>query len=680
MQPNMGHGAVFDTGSEQPVEETKSKPPGLEGSARPQAGQQKRQEQQQQQVHVQVQTQAQAQAQDVQGFQLPYAPSLSEALERSILAQDPDYVDNQALLSYDLKKASAESNELLPTKAYNLKFEDHQQAGATVENAFGLNEQIVFDPAAAEALDLSALPQVLPQVIVDTTMDSTAPPAQPATKGDDKTASIPLICHLCPKKPTFSDVSHLLTHVSSKSHLAAEFKLKHSKKAVDQNALVRYGKWAQEYGVDDLVANRIAAKEQKKAPKRQLPNTKKRSRKSIKSEVDNDIQAQPHNVAPRPNDDAWHLHTPRDNSFDDPYSTPTTTTFFNVFSDSPQSSTYIKKESSRSGTEIADVTFQSETIDLANSDLSVAKLKGTVYPGMSIFDAATEEQRRKRNQKKQPSVLQNMVLTSESVEQYECIWDGEMSEVTRFRNVYDSPSIDGSPDDKDGIPSTGKKRRGRRAAVNSPGPRRQTRASTRAVTGKVGKRGTVGSKMRALKVDNGPGSDDDTNNPLRAHGGDHFEGDADDASLEDDVFQERRKARLGAAVSPIPSHPFGNPNAMLALPTNMPLNTASSIFNKSSAPSLFETFGMKENDGLAFQQSVPMQSYFAPQGHNMQQNGLNPLCVQRQNNFSFAYGAPSFDNSKSSVPDFQSMNVTDYSILGSAGPFHTGNGRRDFDI
>lgn len=96
------------------------------------------------------------------------------------------------------------------------------------------------------------------------------PPAPPATKAFDKAAAtIPLICHLCPARPTFSDVSHLLTHVSSKSHLAAEFKLKHSKKADDQDALVQYAQWEEENGVNDLVANRIAAKEQKKAPKRQ---------------------------------------------------------------------------------------------------------------------------------------------------------------------------------------------------------------------------------------------------------------------------------------------------------------------------------------------------------------------------------------------------------------------------
>lgn len=92
---------------------------------------------------------------------------------------------------------------------------------------------------------------------------------------------------------------------------------------------------------------------------------------------------------------------------------------------------------------------------------------------------------------------------------------------------------------------------------------------------------------------------------------------------------------------------------------------------------------MKENDNLSFplQQPVPMPSYFAPQGHNMQQNGLNPLCVQRQDNFPFLYGAGSFDNSKSSTPAFQTLNGTDYSGLGSGAPYQTGHVKRsEFEI
>lgn len=136
------------------------------------------------------------------------------------------------------------------------------------------------------------------------------------------------------------------------------------------------------------------------------------------------------------------------------------------------------------------------------------------------------------------------------------------------------------------------------------------------------------------------------------------------------------------ATSPLAGHPFGHPTAMQALPTNMPLNTGSAMFNKN-VPNFFDGFGMKENDNLNFplQQSVAMPSYFAPQGHNMQQNGLNPLCVQRQDNFPFLYGTASFDNSKPSTPTFQPMNGTDYSGLGSAPPFQTGNAKRSpFDI
>ena len=39
-------------------------------------------------------------------------------------------------------------------------------------------------------------------------------------------AGIPLHCNVCPRKPDFSDVSHLLTHIASKGHLSNYYKLK----------------------------------------------------------------------------------------------------------------------------------------------------------------------------------------------------------------------------------------------------------------------------------------------------------------------------------------------------------------------------------------------------------------------------------------------------------------------
>lgn len=151
------------------------------------------------------------------------------------------------------------------------------------------------------------------------------------------------------------------------------------------------------------------------------------------------------NTPLHPNPNIWHLHAPRDNSFETFYGTPP----YNghsayPFPDSPQSSAYIKQETSQSGTETGNTSFLSETADVDGGD-DTSKLKGTVYPGMGLFDAATPIQKRKRNQKKHASVIRNMEMTSASINPDEEVWDITMSEVTRTRNVYDSPSIDGSP-------------------------------------------------------------------------------------------------------------------------------------------------------------------------------------------------------------------------------------------
>lgn len=83
-------------------------------------------------------------------------------------------------------------------------------------------------------------------------------------------AAIPLRCTLCPKKPGFSDLSHLLTHISSKSHLAhrfkAELRARDDPAAMDE--VRQYDQWCEQYGINDLLAERMAAKEQKKTGRR----------------------------------------------------------------------------------------------------------------------------------------------------------------------------------------------------------------------------------------------------------------------------------------------------------------------------------------------------------------------------------------------------------------------------
>jgi hypothetical protein len=51
-----------------------------------------------------------------------------------------------------------------------------------------------------------------------------------------------------------------------------------------------------------------------------------------------------------------------------------------------------------------------------------AKLKGVIWPGMDIFDAATPEARRRRNQKKTHTVLEQLETNSQTVTNMETVW------------------------------------------------------------------------------------------------------------------------------------------------------------------------------------------------------------------------------------------------------------------
>jgi hypothetical protein len=88
-------------------------------------------------------------------------------------------------------------------------------------------------------------------------------------KVKNKNTSIRLQCTLCPKTPQFSDVSHLLTHIASKSHLSHRFKLQiraQSESAARQQ-LDNFDEWYRNNNLDVLLSGRMAAKEQKKSSK-----------------------------------------------------------------------------------------------------------------------------------------------------------------------------------------------------------------------------------------------------------------------------------------------------------------------------------------------------------------------------------------------------------------------------
>jgi hypothetical protein len=86
----------------------------------------------------------------------------------------------------------------------------------------------------------------------------------------DENKNIPLECLLCVKNPKFSDISHLLTHISSKSHLAQQFSvgLRAKNEPPIKERLRRYEKWYEENGIEDLLQERMAAKVHKKTGRR----------------------------------------------------------------------------------------------------------------------------------------------------------------------------------------------------------------------------------------------------------------------------------------------------------------------------------------------------------------------------------------------------------------------------
>jgi hypothetical protein len=90
-------------------------------------------------------------------------------------------------------------------------------------------------------------------------------------------ASSLLKCSICPKRPSFSDISHLLTHVGSKGHLSHLHKLQvrsHQEIAAGHE-LAAYDRWYQQHGLGQLLSERMLQKESKKGNKRGRSTTQR---------------------------------------------------------------------------------------------------------------------------------------------------------------------------------------------------------------------------------------------------------------------------------------------------------------------------------------------------------------------------------------------------------------------
>jgi hypothetical protein len=77
---------------------------------------------------------------------------------------------------------------------------------------------------------------------------------------------IPLVCTICVKQPVFSDISHLLTHIGSKGHLASYYKnkIRSTSDANCRRMIAEYDKWYNDWGLEDLMTERISIKDKKR--------------------------------------------------------------------------------------------------------------------------------------------------------------------------------------------------------------------------------------------------------------------------------------------------------------------------------------------------------------------------------------------------------------------------------
>ncbi|KAJ5817544.1 Terpenoid cyclases/protein prenyltransferase alpha-alpha toroid [Penicillium robsamsonii] len=289
-----------------------------------------------------------------------------------------------------------------------------------------------------------------------------------------------LMCSICPGQPQFSDVSHLLTHAASKAHLASHFKLK--LRADDLNAiglLKEYDDWFDANGYAKQLAARMANKELRKKKKSDEASTSDAA-KDTRSQAPNvdfessstpalTITSGPGYLDPRlANHDDQQQHA-------DTILTPITPSRLPIANNAAsRTGPTLRLMRSSNGT-MSNVLQPVHASGLCGENRSLAlpvapiqrgrrpeplertwisgrdtpdpfidpgdqiqvsgdaemdntqaeemtRLKGVLWPGMNIFDSATAQMRRRRNQKKDSAVLKMMEHTSSLVKPNEMVF------------------------------------------------------------------------------------------------------------------------------------------------------------------------------------------------------------------------------------------------------------------
>ncbi|KAL1967085.1 hypothetical protein VTN77DRAFT_3609 [Rasamsonia byssochlamydoides] len=319
-----------------------------------------------------------------------------------------------------------------------------------------------------------------------------------------------LWCNICPKQPHFSDVSHLLTHVSSKAHLAHYFKLqvRSHQEPEARDALDEYDQWYKTNNLAKLLSDRMASKEARKRRSSGKPAAQGRSSARTVQDPNptSSIDApqtepsapdllgdfldprlcQPHSGTSQDmaNKDCSLLDGPiattggsesdsqglfwsacppcsttkmptypwKTESEDDSeqeakpilHTTPVYSNRVGIANALPQTPprAIISSDPFIDDKKSCDGESYTEVVDKEKAD-EMTRLKGVLWPGMDIFDSATEQMRRQRNQKKDGSIIKMMEKTSEGIEPTELVFSP--TGILRKQRVISGNVEDSSP-------------------------------------------------------------------------------------------------------------------------------------------------------------------------------------------------------------------------------------------
>ncbi|PWY67757.1 hypothetical protein BO83DRAFT_419076 [Aspergillus eucalypticola CBS 122712] len=316
-----------------------------------------------------------------------------------------------------------------------------------------------------------------------------------------------LLCNICPKRPTFSDVSHLLTHISSKAHLSHYFKLQ-VRSHQEQQAVAllhEYDRWYKRNNLAKLLSDRMSSKEARKKKIHEKSYTESEtdnatvpvytaspsfqnplpdyldprlSRSYVIAEPETENASTPYSSANAASSDPSYNLTHTYPGLEDhslaPVTSPTKTSqalcspwkqeplqrvededipvqtalYWAKASDNeadvaPQPSDQYSCDPFVDDNETDSIYFRTmNEMEKERAD-EIARLKGVLWPGMDIFDSATEQMRRRRNQKKDESILKLMEKTSLCVEPTELVFSP--TGILRKQRVISGNFEDSSP-------------------------------------------------------------------------------------------------------------------------------------------------------------------------------------------------------------------------------------------